>query len=304
MVFEALNRLGSKADRVLLYPREWNAERADPEDRNSQLLIRAKGKYGVKLKPTQLLGLDGPEEPGPLDKPSGYETSITKLRVFELDNYERVLIFDTDVTVQQHLDDLFNLPNTPAAMPRAYWSDRPRDQWPLSSVMMLLEPNAAETKNLWETLQKWRLQPDRDESQHYDEELLNDRFGASALVLPHRPYILQTNEFRKSNHSAWLGSFSGPPSLPRWDPFRAVKEAKLIHFSDWPLPKPWIMWPPEGLVEMQPDCGGAHTGTCGDREVWKDLYDDFRRRRKDLCRVLSVPAPANWEEYKNETMLW
>ena len=301
MVFEALKRLGSKADRVLLYPGDWNAERDDPNDRNAQLLVRAKKAYGVKLKPTQLLGPDGPVEAGTLTDPSGYDASITKLRVFELDEYERVIHFDSDVTVQRHLDELFFLPSAPMAMPRAYWSDRPRDQWPLSSVLMLVQPRASETKKMWDTLQEWRLQPERPVTGHYDDELFNDRFGSSALVLPHNPYVLQTNEFRKHDHSAWLGSFSGPPTLPEWDPFRAVKEAKLVHFSDWPLPKPWVMWPSAGLAEIQPDCNGGRTGTCADREVWKNLYDDFRHRRKDICRILSIPAPQNWEEYKNKT---
>ena len=301
MVFEALKRLGSKADRVLLYPAEWSADREDSDDRNSQLLMRAQRSYGVKLKPTQLLGPDGPVDPGTLSTSSGFDTSITKLRAFELDNYIRVMHFDSDVLVQQHLDELFLLPSTPVAMPRAYWSDKPRDQWPLSSLLMLVIPDPAETKNMFETLQSWRLEPDREVSQHYDNDLLNDRFGSSAMVLPHRPYILQTNEFRQHDHSAWLGSFNGPPSLPEWDPFKAAKEAKLVHFDDWPLPKPWIMWPIDGLAEMQPDCGGSHTGTCADREVWKGLYDDFRRRRKDLCRILSVPAPQSWDEYKNKS---
>lgn len=117
MVFEALHRLGSKADRVLLYPNEWAEEQMDVEDRSSQLLSRAKGFYGVKLKPVQLLGTDGAASPGTLQQPSGYEASMTKLRVFELDEYDRVIYFDNDVLLQQHMDELFMLPKTPMAMP-------------------------------------------------------------------------------------------------------------------------------------------------------------------------------------------
>jgi hypothetical protein len=300
MVFEALKRLGSKADRVLVYSENWQSTVSDPNDRNSQLLLQARKAYDVKLKPIQLLGLDGPADPGTMKTPSGFESSITKLRIFELDEYERIIAFDSDVAVQQHLDELFFLPNTPMAMPREYWTDKPRGEWQLSTQLMLLQPDAAETKTMWETLQSWRLDPYHAPSQHYDNELINDRFGSSAMVLPHRPYLLQTNEFRMHDHSAYMGSYNAPASAPKWDPFRAVKEAKLIHFDDWPLPKPWVMWPVEGLAEIQPDCGGLHTGTCGDREMWKALYDEFRMRRKDLCKILSVPAP-NWNEWKNKT---
>jgi hypothetical protein len=86
----------------------------------------------------------------------------------------------------------------------------------------------------------------------------------------------------------------------KWDAQRVLEEAKVVHFSDWPLPKPWVMWPLDGLQEIQPSCGGSHLA-CPERKVWKGLYDDFRKRRKDICRMLSVPAPGNWEEHKNRT---
>lgn len=302
LIFESLDRLGSKAQRVLMYPEEWDAKDSDLSDRSAGLLAHAQRQYGVKLKRIQLLGVDGPVSPPTKKKStSGWDASITKLRAFELDEYERVLHLDSDITLLQNLDELFKLPPAPIAMPRAYWTDVPPGEWPLSSLIMLIQPNAAETKQMYEQLQQWRLNPDRGESTTYDTELLNERFGSSALVLPHRPYALLTAEFRKHDHSAYWGDYNAPANIPKWDPFRAIKEAKLVHFSDWPLPKPWIMWPKDGLMEVQPDCGGNLIGTCAEREVWKGLYDDFRQRRKQHCKLLSVPAPVNWEQYKNET---
>ena len=125
----------------------------------------------------------------------------------------------------------------------------------------------------------------------FDMELVNERFEESAMVLPHRPYALLTGELRRHDHSAYLGN-----SKEAWDAEAALKEAKLVHFSDWPLPKPWIMWPFEGLQEMQPDCGSS-TETCAERRIWKQLYDDFRHRRRDICKLLSVPAP-DWQKIK------
>lgn len=300
MIFETLHRLSSKADRVLLHPEEWNSNHGDRDDRNTQMLQIAKKRYGVKLLPIQLLSTDGPTDPGTFSRPSGYDTSMTKLRLFELDQYARIIYFDGDSILQQHMDELFHLPRVSMAMARAYWSDRPRESWPLSSTLMVIEPNAAETKHMWETLQWWRLSPDRDDNRHYDSDLIDDRFGSSALVLPHRPYLLQTCEFRWEDHAAYLGSYGAPASAHRWDAHAALKEAKLIHFSDWPLPKPWIMWPLEGLKEIQPGCFGSHVASCDERDIWKSLYDDFRRRRKDICKLLSVPAPQSWQEWKNQ----
>lgn len=212
-----------------------------------------------------------------------WDDSVTKFLAFGLTKYHRVLHLDSDITLLQHLDELFFLPPTPIALPRAYWSDfKP---WPLTSLLMLLEPNTQELEG-FKTSIKAGAEADVVTSKKYDMDLLNDRFSDSALVLPHRPYALLTGEFRSHDHSAYLGN-----NREEWDPDRILKEAKLVHFSDWPLPKPWIMWPSEGLAQMQPDCGGKKEGTCKERVIWKDLYDDFRQRRRDICKLLSVPAP-------------
>ncbi|EME42529.1 glycosyltransferase family 8 protein [Dothistroma septosporum NZE10] len=302
MVFEALHRYGSKAERVMLYPDQWDMEDESPQDRNSQLLIRAQKLWKVKLRPVSLLDTDGKAQPGTLNAPSSWATSITKLRAFELGEYDRVLHIDSDVTLLQHLDELFLAPKAQVAMPRAYWSDDVKpNEWPLTSLLMLIEPNPLELRNFIDILMSWKIKPGFQVGRNYDMDLLNHRFGASAMVLPHRPYAMLSAEFRRKDHSAYLGTINGPRALQskyEWDPDRALAEAKLVHFSDWPLPKPWVMWPHEGVAEMQPDCDGKPA--CRDRTVWKNLYDDFRRRRKDLCRILSVPAPS-WSDLKNKT---
>jgi hypothetical protein len=57
MVFEALHRLGSKADRVLFYPEEWDLIVESDTDRVSQLLLEAKLKYDVVLIPLKIEGI-------------------------------------------------------------------------------------------------------------------------------------------------------------------------------------------------------------------------------------------------------
>ena len=166
---------------------------------------------------------------------------------------------DSDVTLRQHTDDLFLLPSTAVAIPRAYWK-LPGSK-SLSPSFMVLEPSEVESKRIIE----------------YDD--VDRLYGDSALVLPHRKYALISGEFRAKDHTAYFGN-----DYEKWDPDRAVREASLIHFADWPLPKPWIMWPHEALREMRPTCDARNTPpdreVCRDREIWMDLYDSYRRRRK------------------------
>jgi hypothetical protein len=292
MVFASLHKLGSKADRVLMYPQEW-LETVD--DINWRLLHKAESKYRVKLKPMELLGADTQAtSPGTLDDPSGdWDLSITKLRAFELVHYDRVLHLDSDITLLRHMDELFFLPKAPIAMPRAYWANEQSALWPFTSLIMLIEPDVQELSIMLETLRQWQTRDDYAKSKKYDMDLLNHRFGLATMALPHRPYAMLTAELRSHKHGPYWGS--GNEDV--WDPAAAVKEAKLVHFSDWPLPKPWVMWPAEGLVEMQPDCDGGLKETCSERELWVKLYDDFRRRRKNICKIAPVPAPG-WCEWK------
>ncbi|KAK3074500.1 hypothetical protein LTR53_002982 [Teratosphaeriaceae sp. CCFEE 6253] len=306
MVFEALHRHGSKAERVLLHNPQWTTVEQGGPDRNAQLLSMAVKKYGVTLKAVRLLDERGETTSGVDGNAahSSWDTSITKLRAFELTGYDRVLHLDSDITLFDNLDELFMLPKTPVAMPRAYWTDSPPAQWPLTSLLILLEPNAAELKGMLATLRSWWINSEQlhTHDKSYDMELLNFRFGASAMVLPHRPYALLSAEFRQHDHAAYLGTINAPASLKTtWDSDAVLKEAKLVHFSDWPLPKPWVMWPHDGVVEVQPNCTSLHGGaySCREREVWKGLYDDFRRRRKEICRLLSVAAP-DWHRHKQD----
>jgi hypothetical protein len=59
LLADALARLGSKADRVLFYPTDWDTIVHGATDRDSQLLKLARDKYNVKLQPIHLLTVGG-----------------------------------------------------------------------------------------------------------------------------------------------------------------------------------------------------------------------------------------------------
>ncbi|MCJ1288964.1 N-acetylglucosaminyltransferase [Xylographa carneopallida] len=283
MVFEALSRMGSKADRILMYPEEWDTDIANITDRDSQLLQKARNHYGAKLLPIKVKKFErNPNEMVEGDDLT-WDTSATKFLTFNQTQYLRIIHLDSDVTVQQHMDDLFLLPSARVAMMRAYWTLPSVKR--LTSMFILLEPSSTEADRLMAAAES-RTRQHND----FDMEILNDLYGDSAMVLPHRNYGLVSGEFRSEDHHRYLGN-----KHEKWDPKRALREASLIHFSDWPIPKPWIMWPRNLLKKKMPTCdinpGTKSEAGCENRDIWLELYNDFRKRRADICALLSVPAP-------------
>lgn len=282
MLFDQLHRLDSRADRVLFYPEEWDTTVESSTDRDSQLLVLARDTLNVKIVPVNMQSVraEGREED---NEEETWDFSVNKFLAWNLTQYDRVLHIDSDVFLQRSLDDLFFLPDAPVAMPRAYW-ELPHTR-KLTSLVVLLKPDASE----YEALMHAAFTSEGN-FHRFDMELLNERYRDSAMVLPHRNLALLTGEFRSKDHTMYLGN-----EEEYWDPDKVLDETRLVHFSDWPLPKPWIMWPTKLLAEMLPKCrirpGTSAESGCQDREIWKALYEDFRVRRKDVCKLLSVPAP-------------
>ncbi|KAG5751052.1 hypothetical protein H9Q70_006277 [Fusarium xylarioides] len=282
MIFEALHRLGSKADRLLMYPQEM----LDPEaeyasSHGGKLLIRARDEYNVTLQPIEIQHRNGQDET--------WADSFTKLLAFNQTQYERVLSLDSDSTVLQHMDELFELPPCPVAMPRAYWlyNDNPPKKI-LSSQLMLIQPDEVEFERI---VQKMNSIGPND----YDMEIVNSLYLDSALILPHRKYDMLTAEFRAKDHSAYLGS-----EREHWDPNAVLNEAKFVHFSDWPVPKPWIN-DPEVRLQNQPDCATNET-TCAEREIWNGFYTDFRDNRERVCESFGTQKWIHWKRMAKRTM--
>lgn len=89
MIFETLHRLGSKAERLMMYPEQWSLESDTPE---TKLLQQARDDYNVKLVPIHVQRFAGEATWG---------DSFTKLLAFNQTQYERVIILDSDANVLQ-----------------------------------------------------------------------------------------------------------------------------------------------------------------------------------------------------------
>ncbi|KAJ0416496.1 nucleotide-diphospho-sugar transferase [Aspergillus carlsbadensis] len=263
MVFETLHRLHSKAQRLLMYPSNYSVDEHDPSS-ESWLLRKARDEYGVELVPIEVQRRDSGDP--------AWAESFTKLLIFNQTQYDRVLSLDSDATVLQHLDELFLMPPSPVAMPRAYWLDQ--DNLFLTSLLLLVEPSKPEFHRVEEAISGAG-------PEDYDMDILNHLYRDSAMVLPHRPNAMLSGEFRSKTHERYLGS-----PVADWDPAKIFAEAKLVHFSDWPVPKPWNA-AGSPLEENKPTCDpNPATGRdddCRARDIWLGLYRDFADRRKRIC---------------------
>ncbi|KAE8141233.1 nucleotide-diphospho-sugar transferase [Aspergillus pseudotamarii] len=262
MLFESLSCLNSKADRLMMFPSEFKLDNSSAE---GKLLHKARDRYGVQLVPIAVQS-----------KPTNEATwaeSYTKLFAFNQTQYDRVLSLDSDATVLQRphspsIDELFLLPPCPVAMPRAYWGNF--DDRVLGSYIILIQPSEFEFNRVMQAIEK-------ASDSECDMEIVNHLYRDSALILPHRPYGLLTGEFRLNHHTAYLGN-----DIEMWDPDQVFKEAKYLHFSDWPVPKPCLRAPEPIIQENQPI---RHNDTvsgvkdCRSRDLWLGFYSDFGRRR-------------------------
>ncbi|KAK1962496.1 glucose N-acetyltransferase [Colletotrichum sublineola] len=260
MFFERLDHVKSKADRVMMYPSTMlDPQAKDGDTVDAKLLIRARDVYGVKLVPVTVQHRESTD--------STWADSFTKLLAFNQTQYERVLSLDSDSTLLQNVDELFLLPPAPVAMPLAYWLYPEKDI--LSSQIMLVTPSAAEFERVKANIDSAR----KDE---YDMEIVNTLYRDSAMILPHRPYDLLTRTFGGDHMAEYLGN-----DKEEFDSVAVYNEAKFLHFSDWPVHKPWLHSPPELVQAHQPKCVVKNgVQDCTTRDLWLGFYTDFRSRRK------------------------
>lgn len=187
--------------------------------------------------------------------------------------------------VLQHMDELFLLPECPIAMPRAYWLDKPY----LSSQIILIQPSAAEFARVKDAI-------DNVKDGEFDMEIVNNLYSKDCMILPHRRYDLLTGEFRsKGAHTNYIGN-----TYEGWDPEKMLKEAKFLHFSDWPMPKPWLSASEAMMNEKKPKCEmDGDQEDCRARDLWLGFYSDFKERRK---ASLTTPFQVHYTNFTSERM--
>ncbi|KKA30511.1 hypothetical protein TD95_002074 [Thielaviopsis punctulata] len=269
MIFEQLRKVNTRADLVLMYPDHYApVDIANPFSKAEKLIAQARDEYGVKLHPIQVASRKVED--------STWASSYTKLLAWNLTSYDRVLSLDSDAVVLQNLDALFFNPPATLAAPRAYWLLPQQDI--LSSQLLLVTPSAAEFARITSAIES-------SSAGEYDMEIINKLYRSSALILPHRPYNMLTAEFRRHSdkeHEGYWGAGAGA-----WDALVAYNEAKFLHFSDWPVGKPWTNPGKKVIFQNQPACVKMADGAmnCAGRDIWVTLYRDFLVTRSRVCAI-------------------
>lgn len=283
MLFTSLRDLNTKASLVLLYPSNWSVNAIDEYSEAydltpvARLLQSASLDYDVTLHPVPLLKKENALQ-------ATWADSFTKLLAFNLTTYSRVLALDADAMVLQTMDELFLLPATELAMP---WTNFGRDHR-LSSQLMLITPSQDSFATISTAIQN--AGPDE-----YDMDIITQLYADSVMKLPQRPYNLLTGEFRRKTHDHYLGD-----SDLKWDVKHVLAEAKYLHFSDWPVPKPWIRASQEILKQQMPKCTFGwrallfkEKADCKERQAWWGFYMDFAVMRKKVCGAgFELQAPT------------
>jgi hypothetical protein len=140
----------------------------------------------------------------------------------------------------------------------------------LASHIMVISPSTLEFARVQRAISKAQLET-------YDMEIVNSLYGSDCVVLPHKNYALLSGEFRSWNHGKYMSGGG------EWDTGEVVGEARYVHFSDDPLPKPWVEARAKEVEGVRPPCDmgvGVRGVDCRGREFWDWLYEDFRGRRK------------------------
>jgi len=277
MLWSQIERIGSRAQRLMYYPSHWSPDEIDDSDPEKELtpiarlLTSAIEDYAVTLQPLDVLHENNPSR-------ETWAGCFTKFLAFNLTEYSRVLVIDSAATLYQHIDDLFFLPASPIAMPYVYWGEP--EGWQFSSHLMLITPTPTEFSKINDAVRAAG-------PEEYDVDILNTIYNKNQILrIPQRPFNLLSGEFRRRSHGEYLASSGSSKKKELWDPEEISNDVKYMHFSDWPIPEPWIKTSKEVLNKYMPRCAKSEwfgATDCRAREMWLQLYVDFQRRRKAIC---------------------
>ncbi|KAL5327210.1 hypothetical protein ACEPPN_004902 [Leptodophora sp. 'Broadleaf-Isolate-01'] len=271
LVWHEIEEIGSRAQRTLVYPSSWSPDEVETDPalnntltRKAHLLREARDKYYVLLHPIEAL-----HENAMLQ--GVWTDPYIKLLAFNLTQFDRVLVLDSASQPKGNLDAVFLLPKATLAMPWVYWGEP--TGWAFSNQMMLITPSASEFAKIEAEITK-------AESDQFDLTIVEKLYKSKTLKIPQRPYHLMTGELRRQDHSKYWGSGK------KWDPEEALQKSKMLHFSDWPVPRPWDSAPQAMLNKHMPKCLKSEwfgATNCKNRMLWMQLYADYAAKRKGFC---------------------
>lgn len=98
-------------------------------------------------------------------------------------------------------------------------------------------------------------------------DVVNDLYKGMCLVLPNE-YGFLSRELRNTDHAAYLGN-----SVEMWNATAEFQRASYIHFSDFPMPKPWLVNQTDlETTAAAPKC----PPNCEEKRLWMLLHTTFK----------------------------
>jgi glycogenin glucosyltransferase len=190
-------------------------------------------------------------------------TTLTKLNLWSLDQYERVIFLDADTLVLQNIDHLFDLPKdiTFAASPELGFPDC------FNSGFMVLSPSATTYAELT------KLAGEIESFDGGDQGLLNVYFGDGTLGHPMQSLVSGSDaegSKREASHPWYRLSFTYNMEMHKVYRFyipavlRYRPQHKVLHFIG--KDKPWHF--PDGKVERPEDAPAYFQFYCEMVEQW------------------------------------
>ncbi|KAL8963626.1 MAG: hypothetical protein Q9183_004987, partial [Haloplaca sp. 2 TL-2023] len=253
MLFAVLEEQESMAQRVLLYPNEWDAKASgqkslDPRLETSRRLLREAAKrYRVMLQPVEPMVKIGGESVFPL------------AGLLSLSAYSRVIYLPPSGLVLDTagLDHLFTLPME-------------------SSILGISAGSAIESASPSVVL----LQPSKDTFQaelaalpadKYDE----DHYLSKVRLLADLPedqvhVVARTSGLRFEDDG--------------FDADEFLDSTSYVHIADPNMLGPEFDAPRQSIASARPDKPQS-------KKAWQDIYEKYRIRRMDVCGLDLEPAP-------------
>lgn len=255
MLFAVLEDQESMAQRVIMYPKGWDARVSDQQALNPQIetskrLLRDAAKnYRVMLQPVE-----------PMLK-SGGESTFPLAGLLSLTAYNRVVYLPASGLVldTSGLDHLFTLPMDSDMLGISAGT---QDEVTSPSVV-LLKPSKEAFQSTLESFS--------------DKKYVEDEFLSSIPLVPDMP------EDKVHVVAKTSGLTSGD------DSFNATKflaSTSYVHISDPVLLGPEYDAPRESVASARPKKPEL-------QKAWHEVYEKYREMRMDICGLDLEPAPKS-----------
>lgn len=274
MLFAELERQESMAQRMILYPQEWNVQQSKQEDRtlkvktSLRLLESAALRYKVELLPVNRI-LDSPDgkshrslckfQPPKIKNVETEEAAYPLVNLLSLTLLNRLIYLRPSGLIldSAKLDVLFTLP--------------------MESAMLGISGNPQEEDTIPPVI---LIEPSR---KAYNETLSSIPAGSYSddQFLRHISFVTDTAD---QNHLVAKSSAIHLES-DRFNTSKFIKSTSYVQLSDPGLPGPEYNIPRRQLLRAVPK-HPTH------RKAWETVYEMFREQRMSVCGLDLEPAPA------------